>query len=96
LGLYEHLKGLQQTTADEESWVTDAKVKTRLGVEPDLTPPPWMASIQQQAAVTTTALPPAVLPSDHHQPPPPRQQQRRASRYPAMAMSFVNENSPLG
>jgi len=77
LGMYEHLKGLHQTATDEESWVTQAKVKTRLGVEPDVTPPPWMASIQQIAAAT--AVP-----------------QRRSSRYPAMAMSWIDEGSPLG
>lgn len=45
LGLYEHLQGLLQTAVAEEHWAKEANVKARLGVEPDLTPPPWM---QQQ------------------------------------------------
>ena len=88
LGLYEHLKGLLQTSLAEEHWAKEAHVKARLGVEPDLTPPPWMMTTmteQQQAP-----------------PPPPQQQQRqqrvqprggrnRASAYPTM--SWVGEGN---
>lgn len=75
LGLYEHLKGLLQTATEEEHWAKNANVKTRLGVEPDLTPPPWM--MMEQAP-----------PPPQRQPEPVQQQLRgrgRASAYPAMS-----------
>lgn len=74
LGLYEHLQGLLQTAEAEEHWAKEGNVKARLGVEPDLTPPAWMA---QGAAP----------PQEPVQQLPPQQQRMRgrASAYPTMS-----------
>jgi len=43
LGLQEHLQGLLQTAMEEDKWAKQSNIEAKLSVEPDITPPCWMA-----------------------------------------------------
>ena len=77
-GLCEHLKGLLQTSEQEEHWALQSLVQARGGLQPDLNAPPWMAPVQ------APQLPPPQQQLAPYQQLAPQHQQR-PSEYPRMS-----------